>query len=104
MKKVLGIACSIALICVVMGCGKTEEAAKTPAPKTPAEGTSQLDNKDPKGSADSEPAPKGNTEPGATEPGVTEPGATEPGATEPGAAEPGNTEAPAPEKAEKANE
>ncbi len=50
MKKVLGIACSIALICFVMGCGKTEEPAKSPA-KTPATDTSQLDNQSPKGSA-----------------------------------------------------
>jgi hypothetical protein len=63
MKKVLGFACSIALICFVMGCGGDD---KSPAKTEPAKttGTSQTDNKDPKQSADSQPAPKQNEEPG----------------------------------------
>lgn len=59
MKKILGFACALALVCFVMGCGKTEPAKTTPPAKTDAApaGTSQNESKAPNQSADSQEAP-----------------------------------------------
>lgn len=63
MKKVLGFACAIAMVCFVTGCGGDKTAAKTESAKS-ASGTTGTENKNPQQSADSEgTAPKQNNEP-----------------------------------------